>query len=95
MFSLAVFSLEFIKLFIDFIFLIRSTACEEDIPHDLISDQYIKFDDIHVISAKQQNGIEDVKSSIRKTLDKYAELELRENSNESEPKNRNILKNAT
>lgn len=46
---------------------------------------------MHVISAKNQIGIDNVKASIRQTLDKYAEKELNDVSNESEPNNRQII----
>lgn len=47
-----------------------------DCPEELLSDEYIKFDDIHVISAKNSINVDSVKQSIRDVLDKYAEERL-------------------
>lgn len=49
-----------------------------DCPEELLSERYIKFDDVHVISAKNEEGIDAVKTSIRNVLDKHAELKLEE-----------------
>lgn len=59
------------------------------------SDRYIQFDDIHVISAKDEAGIDEVKTSIRETLDKYAEIELNDATNQSEPNDKKIAKEIT
>lgn len=52
----------------------------DDCPEELLSDRYIKFDEVHLISAKDQIAIDDVKQSIRKTLDKHAEQAIDDNS---------------
>lgn len=49
-----------------------------DCPEELLSNRLIHFDDIHVISAQNRIGIDEVKKSIRDTLDKYAEIKLNE-----------------
>lgn len=72
-------------------FLIAHT---NDCPEELISDRFIQFDDIHVISAKTGIGIDDVKTSIRDTLDKYAEEKLDETANAS-PNRRQIAEKTT
>lgn len=56
-----------------------------DCPEELISDRFIQFDDIHVISAKNRIGTDNVVASIRTTLDKYAEQQLNDASNELQP----------
>lgn len=61
-----------------------------DCPEELISDRFIQFDDIHVISAKNQIGIDNVVASIRTTLDKYAEQQLNDASNELKPNSKQI-----
>lgn len=78
--------------FVSFAF---KTAHTNDIPDELQSDRYIRFDDIRVISAKDESGIDDVKTSIRETLDKYAEIELNNTANPSEANGRKIAKEAT
>lgn len=52
----------------------------DDCPEELLSDRYLKFDEVHLISAKDQIAIDDVKQSIRRTLDKHAECAIDENS---------------
>lgn len=61
-------------------FLILFVAHLDDCPEELLSDRYLKFDEVHLISAKDQIAIDDVKQSIRRTLDKHAEHTLNENS---------------
>lgn len=56
----------------------------KDCPEELLSDEYIKFDEIQVISAKNETNIETVKQSIRDTLDKYAEARLEEEANSND-----------
>lgn len=62
-------------------------------PEELISNQFLRFDNIHVISAKNEIGIADVKKSIRITLDKYAEMKLNDASNELQPNGEQIAQN--
>ncbi|XP_055301278.1 GTP-binding protein 10 homolog [Sitodiplosis mosellana] len=61
-----------------------------DCPEELLSNRFIQFDDVHVISAKNEIGIDNVKASIRQTLDKYAEENLNDASNELKPNSRQI-----
>lgn len=49
-------------------------------PEELKSERFIRFDDVHVISARNEIGIDNVKASIRETLDKYAEEQLNNES---------------
>lgn len=48
-----------------------------------------------MISAKQNQGVEEVKNSIRETLDKYAEEQLNESLNEKESSDRKKAQKAT
>lgn len=66
-------------------FLFPNTAHTSECPAELVSDRFIQFDDIHVISAKNEIGIDNVKTSIRQTLDKYAEEKLNDASNKLHP----------
>lgn len=50
-------------------------AHKQNCPEELLSERYIHFDDIHVISAQNVIGIDKVKQSIRDVLDKHAESE--------------------
>lgn len=43
-----------------------------DCPEELISNRFIHFEDIHVISAKNEIGIDNVQKSIREVLDQQA-----------------------
>lgn len=76
-------------------FTIFTTAHTSDIPDELQSDKYIRFDDIHLISAKDESGIDEVKTSIRETLDKYAEIELNNATNQSESHDKKVAKEIT
>ncbi|XP_031616901.1 GTP-binding protein 10 homolog [Contarinia nasturtii] len=60
-----------------------------DCPEELLSERYLEFDDVHVISAKNEIGIDNVKTSIRELLDKYAE----KTENLSTDSNSNIKEN--
>lgn len=71
------------------------TAHTDGIPEELLSDQFIQFDDIHVISAKHKKGIEEVKTSIRETLDKYAESKLNDSSDNFAPSDRKLVQEST
>lgn len=73
---------------------VSKPAHTSDIPDELHSDRYIHFDDIRVISAKDESGIDEVKTSIRETLDKYAEIELN-NTTQSEVNGKKIAKELT
>lgn len=66
-------------------FVCFSTAHTTDCPEELLSNRFIQFDDVHVISAKHEIGIDNVKASIRQTLDKYAEQKLNDASVELKP----------
>lgn len=70
-------------------------AHTNDIPDELHSDRYIQFDDIRVISAKDESGIDEVKTAIRETLDKYAEIELNNTTSQSEANGKKIAKEVT
>lgn len=70
-----------LKIYSILLFLL--SAHKENCPEELLSERYIQFDDIHVISAQNQIGIDTVKQSIRDVLDKHAELESN-NRNESD-----------
>lgn len=74
---------------------VSKTAHTNDIPDELQSEKYIQFDDIRVISAKDESGIDGVKASIRETLDKYAEIELNNTTNQSEANGKQIAKEVT
>lgn len=91
--------LEIIFYFYEFFLIFFSsyfkTAHTNDIPDELQSDKYLRFDDIHLISAKDESGIDEVKASIRTTLDKYAEIELNNNANQSEPNEKKLAKEIT
>lgn len=52
------------------------TAHSDECSEELRSDRYLKFDEVHVISAKDEISIDKVKESIRRTMDKYAEAEI-------------------
>lgn len=52
------------------------TAHADECSEELRSDRYLKFDEVHVISAKDEISIDKVKESIRRTMDKYAEAEI-------------------
>lgn len=67
-----------------------SLAHTNDCPDELISNRFIQFDDIHVISAKDEIGIDNVKTSIRDTLDKYAELKIDDAKNALPPNRKHI-----
>lgn len=60
----------------------------DECPEKLLSDRYIKFDAVHLISAKDEIAIDGVIKSIRATLDKHAELALEENLENNRKNNR-------
>ncbi|ELT96206.1 hypothetical protein CAPTEDRAFT_226536 [Capitella teleta] len=45
------------------------------IPHDLASEEYVNFDDIISISAKNQENVDEVKEKLRMIIDRYDSLE--------------------
>lgn len=55
----------------------RFSDCSNDeCPADLASKNYIKFERIIPISAKDQDNVDSVKTAIRDVLDDYAERQL-------------------
>lgn len=55
---------------------ILSIAYAHECSEELRSDRYLKFDEVHVISAKDEISIDNVKEAIRRTMDKYAAAEI-------------------
>lgn len=58
------------------------SAHKHECPEELLSENYLNFDEIIPISAKTKHNVEEVKDTIRNVLDKHA-LKKQEESSET------------
>lgn len=65
-------------------------AHQDECPEELISENFINFDEIMAISAKEGRGVDEVKGAIRNVLDKHALKRLEESTKDE--KNTNKLR---